>query len=44
MSLHANGDHFLRDKSFCRIRFPKAKALATPEVVARMKLQITPEK
>ena len=40
---HAHGDHFFGIKVL-QDRFPKAKALATPEVVARMKLQITPEK
>jgi glyoxylase-like metal-dependent hydrolase (beta-lactamase superfamily II) len=40
---HAHGDHFFGLKTL-QDRFPDAKALATPEVVARMKLQITPEK
>src|ERR1700716_4036285 len=40
---HAHGDHFFGIKVL-QDRFPSAKALATPEVVARMKLQITPEK
>jgi glyoxylase-like metal-dependent hydrolase (beta-lactamase superfamily II) len=40
---HAHGDHFFGIKVL-QDRFPNAKALATPEVVARMKLQITPEK
>jgi glyoxylase-like metal-dependent hydrolase (beta-lactamase superfamily II) len=40
---HAHGDHFFGLKVL-QDRFPDAKALATPEVVARMKLQITPEK
>jgi len=40
---HAHGDHFFGMKVL-QDRFPDAKALATPEVVARMKLQITPEK
>jgi len=40
---HAHGDHFFGIKVL-QDRFPDAKALATPEVVARMKLQITPEK
>jgi len=40
---HAHGDHFF-GISVLQDRFPNAKALATPEVVARMKLQITPEK
>ena len=39
---HAHGDHFFGIKVL-QDRFPDAKALATPEVVARMKLQITPE-
>jgi glyoxylase-like metal-dependent hydrolase (beta-lactamase superfamily II) len=40
---HAHGDHFFGIKVL-QDRFPSAKALATPAVVARMKLQITPEK
>jgi glyoxylase-like metal-dependent hydrolase (beta-lactamase superfamily II) len=40
---HAHGDHFFGLKVL-QDRFPNAKALATPEVVGRMKLQITPEK
>ena len=40
---HAHGDHFFGLKVL-QDRFPDAKALATPEVVARMKLQITPDK
>src|SRR3982074_1246663 len=40
---HAHGDHFFGIKVL-QGRFPEAKALATPEVVTRMKLQITPEK
>ena len=40
---HAHGDHFFGLKVL-QDRFPDAKALATPEVVAKMKLQITPEK
>src|SRR6202166_2897586 len=40
---HAHGDHFFGIKVL-QDRFPAAKALATPAVVARMKLQITPEK
>jgi glyoxylase-like metal-dependent hydrolase (beta-lactamase superfamily II) len=40
---HAHGDHFFGIK-ILQDRFPDVKALATPEVVARMKLQITPEK
>jgi glyoxylase-like metal-dependent hydrolase (beta-lactamase superfamily II) len=40
---HAHGDHFFGIKVL-QDRFPEVKALATPEVVARMKLQITPEK
>jgi glyoxylase-like metal-dependent hydrolase (beta-lactamase superfamily II) len=40
---HAHGDHFFGIKVL-QDRFPNAKALATPEVVTRMKLQITPEK
>jgi len=40
---HAHGDHFFGIKVL-QDRFPNAKALATPAVVARMKLQITPEK
>jgi glyoxylase-like metal-dependent hydrolase (beta-lactamase superfamily II) len=40
---HAHGDHFFGIKVL-QDRFPNVKALATPEVVARMKLQITPEK
>jgi glyoxylase-like metal-dependent hydrolase (beta-lactamase superfamily II) len=39
---HAHGDHFFGMKVL-QDRFPDAKALATPEVVARMKLQINPE-
>lgn len=40
---HAHGDHFFGIK-ILQDRFPNARALATPEVVAKMKLQITPEK
>lgn len=40
---HAHGDHFLGLKVL-RDRFPEAKALATPEVVASMRTQVTPEK
>jgi glyoxylase-like metal-dependent hydrolase (beta-lactamase superfamily II) len=40
---HAHGDHFFGLKVL-QDRFPNAKALATAEVVATMKLQITPEK
>jgi glyoxylase-like metal-dependent hydrolase (beta-lactamase superfamily II) len=40
---HAHGDHFFGIKVL-QDRFPNAKALATPEVVARMKLQVTPDK
>jgi glyoxylase-like metal-dependent hydrolase (beta-lactamase superfamily II) len=40
---HAHGDHFFGLR-ILQDRFPDMKALATPEVVARMKLQITPEK
>src|ERR1700692_4242880 len=40
---HAHGDHFFGIKVL-QDRFPAAKALATPAVVAMMKLQITPEK
>src|ERR1700686_1046398 len=40
---HAHGDHFFGIKVL-QDRVPDAKALATPEVVARMKLQSTPEK
>jgi glyoxylase-like metal-dependent hydrolase (beta-lactamase superfamily II) len=40
---HAHGDHFFGIKVL-QDRFPSAKALATPAVVARMKLQVTPEK
>src|SRR3954449_833544 len=40
---HAHGDHFFGIKVL-QDRFPSAKVLATPAVVARMKLQITPEK
>lgn len=40
---HAHGDHFFGLKVL-QDRFPNVKALATPDVVARMKLQITPEK
>src|SRR5947209_3788495 len=40
---HAHGDHFFGIKVL-QDRFPSAKALATPAVVARMKLQMTPEK
>jgi glyoxylase-like metal-dependent hydrolase (beta-lactamase superfamily II) len=40
---HTHGDHFFGLK-ILQDRFPDVKALATPEVVARMKLQITPEK
>ncbi len=40
---HAHGDHFFGIKVL-QDRFPSAKALATPAVAARMKLQITPEK
>src|SRR6202051_4219970 len=40
---HAHGDHFFGIKVL-QDRFPSVKALATHEVVAKMKLQITPEK
>jgi glyoxylase-like metal-dependent hydrolase (beta-lactamase superfamily II) len=40
---HAHGDHFFGIKVL-QDRFPSAKALATPAVIARMKLQATPEK
>src|ERR1700739_37991 len=40
---HAHGDHFFGIKVL-QDQFPGAKALATPAVVDRMKLQITPEK
>jgi glyoxylase-like metal-dependent hydrolase (beta-lactamase superfamily II) len=40
---HAHGDHFFGIKVL-QDRFPNAKALATPEVVERMKLQVTPDK
>jgi glyoxylase-like metal-dependent hydrolase (beta-lactamase superfamily II) len=40
---HAHGDHFFGVKVL-QDRFPSVKALATSEVVAKMKLQITPEK
>jgi glyoxylase-like metal-dependent hydrolase (beta-lactamase superfamily II) len=40
---HAHGDHFFGIKVL-QDRFPDVKAVATAEVVARMKLQITPEK
>jgi glyoxylase-like metal-dependent hydrolase (beta-lactamase superfamily II) len=40
---HAHGDHFFGLKVL-QDRFPDAKAQATSEVVAKMKLQITPEK
>jgi glyoxylase-like metal-dependent hydrolase (beta-lactamase superfamily II) len=40
---HAHGDHFF-GLEILRDRFPDVKALATPNVVDRMKLQITPEK
>jgi glyoxylase-like metal-dependent hydrolase (beta-lactamase superfamily II) len=40
---HAHGDHFFGIRVL-QDRFPNVKALATPEVVAKMKLQITPEK
>jgi glyoxylase-like metal-dependent hydrolase (beta-lactamase superfamily II) len=40
---HAHGDHFFGLKVL-QDRFPNVQALATPEVVAKMQLQITPEK
>jgi glyoxylase-like metal-dependent hydrolase (beta-lactamase superfamily II) len=40
---HAHGDHFFGIRVL-QDRFPDVKALATSEVVAKMKLQITPEK
>ena len=40
---HAHGDHFFGIRVL-RDRFPNVKALATPEVVTKMKLQVTPEK
>ena len=40
---HAHGDHFFGLK-ILQDRFPNVQALAIPEVVARMKLQITPDK
>jgi glyoxylase-like metal-dependent hydrolase (beta-lactamase superfamily II) len=39
---HAHGDHFFGIRVL-RDRFPDVKALATPEVVAKMKLQVAPE-
>ena len=39
---HAHGDHFFGLK-ILQDRFPNVQALATPEVVAKMKLQITPQ-
>src|SRR3954468_18963692 len=40
---HAHGDHFF-GITVLQDRFPGVKALATPEVVAKMQLQIAPEK
>jgi glyoxylase-like metal-dependent hydrolase (beta-lactamase superfamily II) len=40
---HAHGDHFF-GLAILQRRFPGARALATPAVVERMKLQVTPEK
>jgi glyoxylase-like metal-dependent hydrolase (beta-lactamase superfamily II) len=40
---HGHGDHFLGLKVL-QDRFPDVKALATPEVVEKMKLQTTPDK
>jgi glyoxylase-like metal-dependent hydrolase (beta-lactamase superfamily II) len=40
---HAHGDHFFGIKTL-QDRFPNARALATPAVAAKMKLQVTPEK
>jgi glyoxylase-like metal-dependent hydrolase (beta-lactamase superfamily II) len=40
---HAHGDHFL-GLGVLQDRFRNVKALATPEVVAKMKLQVAPEK
>ena len=40
---HAHGDHFLGLAVLLK-RFPNARALATPEVAARMREQVTPEK
>jgi glyoxylase-like metal-dependent hydrolase (beta-lactamase superfamily II) len=40
---HPHGDHFLGLKVLLD-RFPSARALATPEVAAGMRLQATPEK
>ena len=40
---HAHGDHLFGIKVL-QDRFPNVQALATSEVVAKMKLQITPEK
>ena len=40
---HPHGDHFFGLKVL-QDRFPNVLALATPEVVAKMQLQITPEK
>jgi glyoxylase-like metal-dependent hydrolase (beta-lactamase superfamily II) len=40
---HGHGDHFFGLKVL-QDRFPNVQALAIPEVVAKMKLQITPEK
>jgi glyoxylase-like metal-dependent hydrolase (beta-lactamase superfamily II) len=40
---HAHGDHSFGIKVL-QDRFPGVKALATSEVVVRMKLQIAPEK
>ena len=39
---HGHGDHFFGLK-ILRDRFPNAQALATPEVVAKMKLHVTPD-
>jgi glyoxylase-like metal-dependent hydrolase (beta-lactamase superfamily II) len=40
---HPHGDHFFGLK-ILQDRFPDVQALATPEIVAKMQLQITPEK
>jgi glyoxylase-like metal-dependent hydrolase (beta-lactamase superfamily II) len=40
---HAHGDHFFGIRTL-QDRFPNARALATPAVAAKMKLQVTPEK
>lgn len=40
---HAHGDHFFGSAPILQ-RFPDAVMVATPEVVARMKLEITPDR